>query len=161
MRIREDWLLGDGAGRAITLIIDPHDVSACRSANGPDRIPAMCYFDRALTTLTISYCEKNELVSITIPVNRLQDIGPSAAMSPLLLRFQEGLKESEKGRMVFLQYDKTQADPASVCFLLDGEKTKVRFVKALRVLCYERLSHASASSTERCESESVDDKEYN
>lgn len=159
MRIREDWLLGDGAGRAITLI-DPHAVSACRSANRHDRIPAMCYFDRALTTLTISYCERNELVSITIPVNSLQNIGPCAALLPLLSRFEAGLNESEKARMVLLQYDITEADPANVCFLLDGEKSKVRFVKALRVLWYERSSHASASSSERCKRKSVDDKEY-
>eukprot|EP00811_Abedinium_folium_P036817 NODE_9490_length_1421_cov_4.246522.p1 GENE.NODE_9490_length_1421_cov_4.246522~~NODE_9490_length_1421_cov_4.246522.p1 ORF type:complete len:406 (+),score=91.91 NODE_9490_length_1421_cov_4.246522:98-1315(+) len=162
-RIREDWLHGDGAGRAITLLHPGSPATpATPSSDGASgrtvveasqRIPAMCYFSDALAKLTVSYCDTTP-VSTTIRVVDLLGVDPLFdAAVPLLRRFEMGLSEQERCSAVLLQYD-AAADagvgtplPMSVevgdnclCFLVDTPRMRERFVKALRAFWRDRVS---------------------
>jgi len=146
----EDWLRGATSGRPVTLLEGfegGHAELPREGAREPqpswNKLPAMYYLDRALSTLSIQPNDSSKSSAITLLIDNIQVICPVSDFMLFFEQIETNLDESEKARAVLLQYTTEDTERKRVCFLEESEHSKERFVQALTALWLEKRNDHS------------------
>jgi len=136
-RTWESWLRFHAAGWPVTLI-GPHPTDINETIVNYTKIAATCYFDRNLTRFTVFPYKLRDSDVIMVDVDSLQVVCAATDFISVLEGAEAHLDVSELERAVLIHYVAEDLSRRRICFVMDNEHTKARFLQALTGLWLEK-----------------------
>jgi len=144
-KIWKSWLQYHTAGWPVTLL-GPYPTDVDYALKDFSKIPATCYFDRALTRLTVFPHKLRDSDIVLIDVDSLQVICAATDFMPVLVGAESCLDNSEKNRSVLIHFVMEETQRKRIVFIMDTEHTKARFLQALTGLWLEKRVDRSVAA---------------
>lgn len=131
----DDWTLCSTSGHPI-ILLTPTPTAVGLSVVAWEQVPSMLYIIQSTRMMTLLPISLGECMAITIPIERIQAVCSFADSMPLVENSAR-LAETEKMRIVHLQYLSPSSQSVCIYFLEKSEHTRDRFIQELRIIWLE------------------------